>query len=521
MNSVAEFRDSLYTAHKRDLRLSIISVAVYLTIALVILGLLYKIAWKAVLAYVHSTAKEVSSDGFLQWIVPIILFTLAGYLVYYIWSVARRPKKIEECVNSVEAGAVASNINEYIVYKLVFPLGKIKLQFSPMTYARFTIVGDKQRIYEFPIERNRLMEIKTLLSGVAISDIEATQQELYSSEATLTEESTPLPTAEEFRVFAEGELAGALTDVEEQRVKTKRRMRIMLVPTILIVLVVIGYVIFTRTSMPKLNPLWVVASFVLLSLVYSVIVKSIQKVTKVGGPGVEHSYKTQVLERLIQFVSPNAKYVRHSHLQFGDMMSTGFFTQKAYDISGNDLIVGRQSGVPYQMSDVTMKYLPKLTHENAQPETVFRGQAFVAKFPRELKGEVYVVGRFSSNLLSGTQMNRSYRPSLGAEVKLEDPEFNKVFKVYASDQLEARYILTPSMMERLKKLASLQKDNAIVFSFKESRVAILRPSGKDSFELKVETKSTVQEQVARYYEELVGALQVIDELKLNINIWQS
>ena len=33
-------------------------------------------------------------------------------------------------------------------------------------------------------------------------------------------------------------------------------------------------------------------------------------------------------------------------------------------------------------------------------------------------------------------------------VKLEDPKFEKLFDVYGNDQIEARYLLTPSFMER-------------------------------------------------------------------------
>ncbi len=34
-------------------------------------------------------------------------------------------------------------------------------------------------------------------------------------------------------------------------------------------------------------------------------------------------------------------------------------------------------------------------------------------------------------------------------MKLEDPRFEQEFVVYADDQVEARYVLTPSLMERL------------------------------------------------------------------------
>jgi hypothetical protein len=38
------------------------------------------------------------------------------------------------------------------------------------------------------------------------------------------------------------------------------------------------------------------------------------------------------------------------------------------------------------------------------------------------------------------------------EIKLEDPEIRKNFVVYSTDQVEARYLLTPSFIQRFKRL---------------------------------------------------------------------
>ena len=53
-------------------------------------------------------------------------------------------------------------------------------------------------------------------------------------------------------------------------------------------------------------------------------------------------------------------------------------------------------------------------------------------------------------------------------MKLEDPRFNREFSAYATDQVEARYVLTPSMMERLVALKS--KFGAIGISFIQDRM---------------------------------------------------
>ena len=44
-------------------------------------------------------------------------------------------------------------------------------------------------------------------------------------------------------------------------------------------------------------------------------------------------------------------------------------------------------------------------------------------------------------------------PNMSREkVKMEDVDFNRMFKIYAENELDAFYILTPNMMEKIKKL---------------------------------------------------------------------
>lgn len=78
--------------------------------------------------------------------------------------------------------------------------------------------------------------------------------------------------------------------------------------------------------------------------------------------------------------------------------------------------------------------------------TVFRGQCLVVRFHKPFTGVTKVfrdAGAF--NFLA--KISKGY-----PRVKLEDPLFEKAFEVYGSDQIEARFILTPDFMERLLKL---------------------------------------------------------------------
>jgi hypothetical protein len=76
---------------------------------------------------------------------------------------------------------------------------------------------------------------------------------------------------------------------------------------------------------------------------------------------------------------------------------------------------------------------------------VFRGQIFHITTPRRLLGTTVV-------LRDSGWLDRFEGPAGLQKVGLEDPQFNKIFAVFGSDQVEAREILDPVFMEQLVAL---------------------------------------------------------------------
>jgi len=60
-------------------------------------------------------------------------------------------------------------------------------------------------------------------------------------------------------------------------------------------------------------------------------------------------------------------------------------------------------------------------------------------------------------------------------VELEDPEFEKAFEVHGTDQIEARHLLTPATMERLKSLAQVVGAQGLECAFYNHRLLVLLP----------------------------------------------
>ena len=68
----------------------------------------------------------------------------------------------------------------------------------------------------------------------------------------------------------------------------------------------------------------------------------------------------------------------------------------------------------------------------------------------------------ASNFIKTNNVTRNLE-----KISLEDTEFNKEFTVYSDNQVEARYLITPSFMERIKNLQLNFMVGTIDFAFKD------------------------------------------------------
>jgi hypothetical protein len=99
--------------------------------------------------------------------------------------------------------------------------------------------------------------------------------------------------------------------------------------------------------------------------------------------------------------------------------------------------------------------------------TVFRGALIRVAFPRTIEGATLITrdkGVF--NAFERWAKSSGHR---GLErIGLPDPKFNSIFEVYGTDQVMARYLITPSFMERLLELEEALKGSGVRAVFDEN-----------------------------------------------------
>lgn len=99
-----------------------------------------------------------------------------------------------------------------------------------------------------------------------------------------------------------------------------------------------------------------------------------------------------------------------------------------------------------------------------------------------------------------------------------DPVFESLYEVFSNDQVEARYLLTPSFMTRLAKADLRNKSFRITLSFENGTINMALPSAKDWFEFSLFKSVNDIRNLQTVLLELANILAIVDTLRMEENI---
>lgn len=181
-----------------------------------------------------------------------------------------------------------------------------------------------------------------------------------------------------------------------------------------------------------------------------------------------------------------------------------------------DQITGTRDGVEIALVEANLK--ERRTHTDSKGRTrthyvtVFQGLLMRFTFPKRFSGRTIVVQDkgWLGKLFSSWGIP-------GERVALEDPRFEEIFEVYGSDQVEARYLLTPTFMERLLDLARHFGERSLALAFENQALLISLRTGSDQFEAGTVFRSLGDpRQIQRVLNEICAIFNVIDLLRLRL-----
>ena len=228
--------------------------------------------------------------------------------------------------------------------------------------------------------------------------------------------------------------------------------------------------------------------------------------------GFSNEFKEKIITQIIKEISPNLSYDKAKFIEFNEFDRPRIYNTVIDIYQGNDLIWGNIDGVELKFSDIYLARVDTKNKERSiQVQTpLFYGIAFIADFSKFFTAKVVVLdkkGSFTSTNLQKTKMDNS--------------EFNDTFATFCDDEIAARYILTPNLMEKmlhLRKFFGAKCD----FCFVENKIYIYINLGKDSFEADYKVPLIGENSAPqRYHDEIMQFIGIVENLKLNSKIFKA
>lgn len=312
----------------------------------------------------------------------------------------------------------------------------------------------------------------------------------------------------------EKELQNKLKGLERLRKKVKRGQ------VFGFLLIILAFILFVpvTAALEQYNsealPFLVVAP---LAIIGAIILFRTYKKKKL----YREKFKKEVVNEIVKTIDPTWKYNPDQCITSSEYRNSDLFRQSVDRYRGDDLISGKIEKTDFRCSELLTEYKTVTTDKDGRRKetwhTIFKGLFFHADFNKEIKGKTYIEPDTAERLLGkfGQSLQMS---SKGKLVKLENPEFEKIFAVFGTDQTETRYILTPTIMEALVNIYKKYK-RKIHLSFIGSRVYVAMSFNKDLFEPKVFSSGVKYKDIEFMYNLFEINQTIIHELNLNTRIW--
>lgn len=231
-----------------------------------------------------------------------------------------------------------------------------------------------------------------------------------------------------------------------------------------------------------------------------VMIASAQKYTKT----FREIIKTELITLVLEDKFDDVQYNQHASISQATIDFTGL-VKRADRFKGEDYIRGTYNGVQFETSDVEMR--ERVEHRDS------KGNKTVS-YPIYFKGRWYVF-RFEKALDGALKICESYpRDSRGLEkFDTESIQFNKKFKLYASDKKFAFYHLNPIMMEKLLELEKMHRGR-IFFYYAGNELHIGVDDRQDYLEMSFR-KEINQESIKVFEGDVDLIPAIIKEMKLD------
>lgn len=235
----------------------------------------------------------------------------------------------------------------------------------------------------------------------------------------------------------------------------------------------------------------------------------------------KNSFKTNVVGTALKEISETLTITPKSGIPEYEFISSDLFSTEPDRYKTEDMISGVNEKTSFYFAEVHAEYKTERQNKNGKQtewHDIFKGIIFVADFNKNFNVSTVVRPKSFGNSVRSWFSKNVFNVSSDQIVQLENTDFDNTFVTYSGDQVEARYILTPALMERILDLNN-KSDETISVSFIASKMYIAFPLDYNYFEAPIHQTLLASDLLENDLSIVRFMYDIIHELDLNTRIW--
>lgn len=225
-----------------------------------------------------------------------------------------------------------------------------------------------------------------------------------------------------------------------------------------------------------------------------------------------NKFKEVVVNRILYFIDENLEYEKNNYVKVNEFDNSNLFDLYT-DYKGENYVTGKIKGsdksdnyMNIELSELNVGYRGKKGKSKLKV-SIFKGLFYVVDFNKKISSYVKVMPYATESVFENKNL-----------IHLEETEFSGMYQVYSSDQIEARYILSTSLMNRITEYTK-KHNKKMYMSFKNDKVYIAISTNEKYFEPKVFKSLYEYNIIEEYYENFKDIIDIVEELNLNLDIY--
>lgn len=227
----------------------------------------------------------------------------------------------------------------------------------------------------------------------------------------------------------------------------------------------------------------------------------------------------QFVRRTVELALDEGQYLPGAGIPESVILASGLFPSgDEYDT--RDLVSGKEGLTAFHFARVLSENVEYETdsdgNETERRTTIFSGIWFIADFNKHFHSRTRVVPDTAERLF-GKSLGRWMQNagSRGKLVELESPEFERMFAVYSDAQQDARYVLSPALLDRLTTLG--RKYRGLRAAFHDGCIALALPDAPPY--LRKTSATTAESLASALLRSIAPYVGLVETLDLNTRIW--